>query len=588
MRSRVMCAVCVVGLGLLLGARAAVAGPPFAYAVRGSSEASTPSSGPTYHGGPVISHAQVVVVFWGPNVYSTVKTTMGTFVSALTDNEFVDWLDEYYSDTEKFDPIGRGSWGGTYTITPNNQSQQLTDTAVANELGYQIQHGSLPQPNANSIYMIYFAPNYTITTPPGVCGVSCQPGGFCGCHEYTTQTVNTSTGATATFAYGMIPDLSSGGCVNSCAAGTVVQDAEVVTSHEVAEAITDPYGTGWYPEIGDPCAGNETTITSYNGQTFSAQYLWSRTSNGCIAGRPKCQTDSQTFGESSSSTGFAPSEVQSWWTANHCTTAPAGNVSQCQNMSDMYGISPSVSGYAPSSVLSWYAGLRCATSPAVSESLCQRISDTYATTANVTWGAAPSYVRTFWQANSCSTAARGIHGCQRAADLYGIVPGSTWGFAPSDIQNDFSAQGCTSSTMSSAAQLCQNISDLYGTVANVTWGIAPSTAQSWWISNGCSTTPVCQHVSDLVGISPGNIAMANSAQVSWFQTAACSTEPQYVVDPCQVASDVFGAAAFSSSYDPGFLPNMPAWDSQIWWSTNCFAGTYHPRSDTLRQYTPGP
>jgi hypothetical protein len=592
MRSRSICAAVILYLGVVFGQRGAAAAPPFASPFGREASGGTPSSSPTYNGGLVLSHAQVVVVFWGPNVYSGVVSQVPTFISAMMDNEYVDWLDEYYADTPKSDPIGRGSWGGTYTITPHNPSQQLTDTAVANELGYQISHSHLPVPNANSIYMVYFPPNYSISTAPTMCGNSCTPGGFCGCHESTTQVINTATGATATFAYGMIPDLSTGECSmnNNCHdPGSVIQVAETVSSHEIAEAITDPYGDGWFPEIGDPCTGSETTITSYNGVTYTAQYLWSDASNGCIAGRPKCQTASQTFGMSPQTSGFAPAEVVSWWTANGCNTSPVGTVLECQNISDMYGMSSSGSGYAPQSVATEYSGLRCQTSPVVSESLCQRASDTYGIAANVTWGAAPSYIRSFWQSNGCSTAPHGSYSCQKAADLYGIVANSTWGFASlQDVQGVWNSKGCQAATTSTAAELCQHISDLYGTVANVTWGAATAEAQHWWMQNGCATTPICQNVSDLVGISPGNTAMANWAQSMWYQSAGCSTEPQYIVDACQLTADLFGATAFPGSHDFQFLPNVGGWDSQTWWSNNCLSGNYHPRSDALRQYTPGP
>src|SRR5450631_3416145 len=591
MRSFSNCAAVIVCLGLLLGVRGATAAPAFASSFGRKGSGATPSSSPTYNGGVVLSHAQVVVVFWGPNVYSQVVSLMPTFISAMTDNEYLDWLDEYYADTPKVDPIGRGSWGGTYTITPQNHNQQLTDTAVANELGYQISHSHLPIPNSNSIYMVYFPPNYSISTPANICGNSCTTGGFCGCHESTTQVINTGTGATATFAYGIIPDLSSGPCSmsNNCAPGTPIQIAETVTTHEIAETITDPYGNGWSPEIGDPCEGQQTTITNYNGLTFTAQYLWSNSSNGCVAVKPKCQNVSQTFGLSPSTSGFAPTEVVSWWSANSCNTSPVGNVSECQNMSDMYGMSPTSSGYAPSSVVTFFGGLRCGTSPAISESLCQRASDTYGIAAGVTWGAAPSYIRTFWTSNACNTAPHGLYSCQKAADLYGIVANSTWGFASlQDVQGVWNSKGCQAVSTATTAKLCQNISDLYGTAASVTWGAATAEAQNWWIQHGCGTSPICQNVSDLVGISPGVTAMANWAQSQWYQNAGCTTEPQYIVDVCQVTADLFGAAAFPGFHDFQFLPNVGGWNSQTWWSNNCLSGNYHPRSDALRQYTPGP
>ena len=49
----------------------------------------------TYYGGKVISNVKVVVVDWGPNTNSTVKSGIGGFYGAVTNSSYFDWLSEY-------------------------------------------------------------------------------------------------------------------------------------------------------------------------------------------------------------------------------------------------------------------------------------------------------------------------------------------------------------------------------------------------------------------------------------------------------------------------------------------------------------
>jgi CHAT domain-containing protein len=94
--------------------------------------------------------------------------------------------------------------------------------------------------------------------------------------------------------YGIIPDLGSGGCQSGCGASSVLNNTTSVSSHEFAEAVTDPavglatvYGPplGWYNatygEIGDICNGQQATTTLGDGHSYTVQKLWSNKTSTC-------------------------------------------------------------------------------------------------------------------------------------------------------------------------------------------------------------------------------------------------------------------------------------------------------------------
>lgn len=253
----------------------------------------SPSTGPralaaaapvvTYGGGPVVSHPKVVSVFWGPNVISTVTTQVGGFYSSFVASNDVDWLCEYATPTE---PIGRGSFAGNFTITPSTSATNLADATIGDEIASQINSLQLPAPTADTIYVLQFPPGVIITEPGGT--KSCMAGGFCAYHGAWTRTV---TGAAATIIYTVMPNFGPGGC--PCGDKSVFDNFTKTSSHEIVEAMTDPIpGSGWVPEIGDPCSFSAIGDAAYasfvgsDGKTYQAQTEWSRRANACVGGGP--------------------------------------------------------------------------------------------------------------------------------------------------------------------------------------------------------------------------------------------------------------------------------------------------------------
>jgi hypothetical protein len=237
-----------------------------------------------YGGGPVLSNVRLVSVMWGPNVDPTVAIEAAGFYKAVVNSTFMDFLAEYNTPTQR---IGRGTYAGTFTIAPSNTSTLIQDGDIGPELAFQIQAGHLPAPNDNTLYVIHFPPGVTIVSGGEV---SCVD--FCAYHWWSTQQIS---GTNQRLVYAVIPDFSpasvcypgppgaSEGCGDTSEFDAVTQAA----SHEIAEATTDPTGSGWEGEIGDPCnyypmMDASHAVLANNGRGFTVQTLWSQASQACV------------------------------------------------------------------------------------------------------------------------------------------------------------------------------------------------------------------------------------------------------------------------------------------------------------------
>ena len=185
--------------------------------------------------------------------------------------------------------IGRGTVIGPYTITPSTNATTIDDTQIQAELQAQIAAHNLPDPatdgagNVNTLYMVYFPLGYTITLQGAS---SCQD--FCGYH-------GTYVNNNLSIPYGVLPDLS-GSCNGGCGSGpTVFDNLTSVSSHELAESITDTevgiasvfdrplawYDPSFNGEIGDLCNHQHAPLSGY-----TVQNEWSNLNNACIATAP--------------------------------------------------------------------------------------------------------------------------------------------------------------------------------------------------------------------------------------------------------------------------------------------------------------
>src|SRR6185437_7929884 len=134
-----------------------------------------------------------------------------------------------------------------------------------------------------NLYMVHFPPGVSITNSSGQhsCEVFCA---YHGTYVYNGQDVY----------YGVIPD-QGGPCAGVCGGNSqTVNNLTSVTSHELAEAISDPAvglsaGLGrplaWYNwlggEMGDLCNAQQAQVWM-SGSAYPVQKLWSNSAGGCV------------------------------------------------------------------------------------------------------------------------------------------------------------------------------------------------------------------------------------------------------------------------------------------------------------------
>lgn len=269
----------------------------------------------SYFGGPVISNVQVVQVLYGtgsgsydPHVAGTASPTIGNFYSDLTGSNsgFTSLLSQYDTNisggTNQI--IGNGTFDALFQITPSagNDGSTIDDTQIQAELLAQINAGHLPAPvtdaagNENTLYMIYFPPGKTITLQGSS---SCVAGGFCAYHGTTSNTLGGKN-----ILYGVFPDFQPpSGCSSGCGTSSTFGNYTSVSTHELAESITDADvgiattfapPLAWYDEtngeIGDICNGEQGSYNA-NGTTYTVQLLWSNAANACVLPPPASTPD---------------------------------------------------------------------------------------------------------------------------------------------------------------------------------------------------------------------------------------------------------------------------------------------------------
>jgi uncharacterized repeat protein (TIGR01451 family) len=269
----------------------------------------------TYFGGPVVSNLHVVAVFWGPNVNTAITGAGGIdqFFTDITSSRFYDLLTEYGtvgvtspSNVSSNQAINHGQFDGNFTISPSicpgPTACSLTDAQIQTELATQITNAHLPQPVSDSqgtietLYMIYFPPGVSISS--GV-GNSCVSGGFCAYHSNTP-----SATASLRIPYGVLPDFAPpSACSVGCGSGSLFQNVTSVSSHEMAETVTDvQVGSAtttapplaWYDpdpaanplgEIGDICNAQDVQVVA-NNTLYMVQTLFSNLQNNCVSQPP--------------------------------------------------------------------------------------------------------------------------------------------------------------------------------------------------------------------------------------------------------------------------------------------------------------
>jgi hypothetical protein len=255
----------------------------------GANDASKSDPAPddvAYFGGRVIQNAKVYAVWWGPadGVYTELSQADGgiaDFFSGILNSRYIDSLSRFNTDIAvqagskkgaagTHQHIGRGNYAGSYALT-DIPSGDVTDEQISDAIESAITVGTLPTPDANTIFMLYFPRSVKIEMEKMQ---SCAL--FAGYHYVTPASKHHVT-------YAVIPDC-----------GWDYSGAQSVSSHELVESITDPitvrggakadsqqaWATSKGVEISDLCTSPQGSVSTERG-SFMVQRWWDLTARAC-------------------------------------------------------------------------------------------------------------------------------------------------------------------------------------------------------------------------------------------------------------------------------------------------------------------
>jgi hypothetical protein len=128
----------------------------------------------TYGGGPLLTNVEVSSVYFGPDwstnpTYQKYTGTLNSFLRGVVNSFYLDQLAEYSVPGQA---IRRGSFTGP-DVTSNGWSTATTslggttyttinDSTIRGMLNSEIASGQLTTPDANSLYVVYVAPNVAV------------------------------------------------------------------------------------------------------------------------------------------------------------------------------------------------------------------------------------------------------------------------------------------------------------------------------------------------------------------------------------------------------------------------------------------
>jgi hypothetical protein len=215
-----------------------------------------PLTGVQNRGGYVMKHPTVHMTFWGSywQSYPAEVAIYGQRWDTLlnTPGGVLDRLSEY------------GVTGGTFdTVTPVMPSflaDNQSELEIINEINLEIAQGDLPTPSADTIYVIMLPPGWVTTFSHVFNGV--------GYHLSATYDSTLYTYAIVTY-----------GGDSTSATG------DIIVSHEIYEATTNPTGSGWVDYVGkgsgeelaDLCEGHFTMINN-----IAVAQVWSAKAGACL------------------------------------------------------------------------------------------------------------------------------------------------------------------------------------------------------------------------------------------------------------------------------------------------------------------
>jgi hypothetical protein len=222
------------------------------------------------HGGPVITSAKVVSIFWGSewgtqnNPSALANAMLGFFSQFGTTGE--------YKTITQYSGIQLTSLSQTRWVDTNNPPTAVSDTAIQNEVIAYFNQGHAW--DASTIYEV-FLPSTSYSTSGG--STSCGGPNLQYCAYHGNFTWNGHD-----VKYSSMPYPSCSGC--QWPGWSVSQNLDHFACHETREAVTDPDLNAWYDRRGfeadDKCAWSPDPFLGTGG--YGYQWEWSNADSKCV------------------------------------------------------------------------------------------------------------------------------------------------------------------------------------------------------------------------------------------------------------------------------------------------------------------
>jgi hypothetical protein len=255
-----------------------------------------------YHGGNVLTHVKVTSIFYGSQWQTDsnlqqLRSQIDGFFQNITQSSFMDLLGEYYEEmpfTGADIPVGRGSYQGE--LVDNVAAGNLTDSNIQGMLDAARRSGSITPDSWETLYFVFTPPGFTDQSPNRVWNNDPDPNkAWGGLHSsfydaYYTDSQGLTHGNQINYAVIPFPvGVSETNALNPIT---------LISSHELAEAVTDPdaidssaapnmsgVGDGWTTgtvagsgaEIGDLAEKSNLKYGSLplQGVSYIIQAVWS-------------------------------------------------------------------------------------------------------------------------------------------------------------------------------------------------------------------------------------------------------------------------------------------------------------------------
>lgn len=266
--------------------------------------------------GPVMQSAKVYAIYWQPptlqnGAEGTMTPRQNKLVSQLLSDmqpggmfKVLSQYSGYAHGRKQFVNPSQIRFGGTAfddTAYPSSQkpcrkhSNCITEKQMRDEITKVMSENGW-KPGMDSLYLVYTDIDENVCDSSG-CSNS-QDGGWCGSHYNAPQNgtqllygvVITPSDETCSNAESQSPDAPYLDATN----GNMSTDGTLsTTTHEIAETVTDPLGTGWGDvkgnEVADVCSYSfapfvhKTANLAVGDHLYQLSNLWDNKTNSCVS-----------------------------------------------------------------------------------------------------------------------------------------------------------------------------------------------------------------------------------------------------------------------------------------------------------------